>query len=352
MSFTDKGLPIKAPDFYRKFLGERVYTGNVFFVDSSKANAAPRRFRDKSGRTPESAMPTLADAISKATANNDDVIFVMPNHTENSPSENGINVNKAGLSIVGVTQNGLRPSITIGTASVTASSVTVTAADVTIANLDFVAAIDSLAAPFTVPTAADRLKIFGCRFYLGSGVTTAPTLWITLNANADDFRFESNQMSNTVGITNSPAGFIDFMSDPAWNYLPVYIDGTVAAHNTAAIHSIVDVTGPVEMRILPLCLTDLTSGGSATLTLGYDGDEDAYVGSTAFDDLNAGTAWLATTPPITWANTAVIHRWLSNEELVYEIGTAALNGGTMRVYIAWKQGPTQSLALPSDFGAV
>src|SRR6185436_14827350 len=78
--------------------------GNVFYVHSVSGSDSD------SGTSPVAAKATLAAAIALCTANNGDVIFVLPGHSETLTA--AITVNKAGISIVGLGQGLVRPSLT------------------------------------------------------------------------------------------------------------------------------------------------------------------------------------------------------------------------------------------------
>ena len=115
-----------------------VLTGNVFFVDSGKGADT-----GSSGKDTETPFATIDYAIGRCTANNGDVIYVMPGHTESVIAASGITCDVAGVSIIGLGKGGDRPTVTLSTA--TTATVVVSAASVLIRNILFVGNLDNIA---------------------------------------------------------------------------------------------------------------------------------------------------------------------------------------------------------------
>ena len=124
----------------------------------------------------------------------------------------------------------------------------------------------------------------------------------------------------------------------------VSIDGAVAAWNTVASHEVFTVTGTVKYKVLYVVITDLTSSGSATLQFGREGATDSLSASQAFSGLDAGEVVIpgGTNAAISAfathdANTTAGRGsdYVTALDLGYEIGTAALTGGTMKAYCWW-----------------
>lgn len=104
-------------------------TGNIWYVDSVNGTdaVAPQ------GKTPDFAFATLSYAISQAVANNGDWIICRQGHTEDITSAAQINVNKAGLTIIGEGYGRNRPIFNYTTA--TGASFDINSANVRLANL-------------------------------------------------------------------------------------------------------------------------------------------------------------------------------------------------------------------------
>lgn len=89
---------------------ETMTTGNVFFVDSGATNAS-----DANAATdPLAPAATIDGCIAKCTANNGDIIFVMPGHTETL--SNFVAMDVAGVWVRGLGWGNDRPTLTGGNA--------------------------------------------------------------------------------------------------------------------------------------------------------------------------------------------------------------------------------------------
>lgn len=106
---------IRSPLFARKQAGgvftvvnETLTTGNIFYVDSGATTYGGTT--SSFGRSPDAPFTTLTSALAQCTANNGDMIFLMPGHAE-APTAT-ITVNKAGVSIIGLGNGANRPTFT------------------------------------------------------------------------------------------------------------------------------------------------------------------------------------------------------------------------------------------------
>ncbi|HUU94201.1 MAG TPA: hypothetical protein VM487_00560 [Phycisphaerae bacterium] len=107
--------------------------GKTFFVDSVYGSAA------NSGESWDDALATLDDAVNKCTANRGDVIYVAPGHAENLAADSAVDIDVAGVTVIGTGVGAMRPTFT-GTAA--AGDMKLAAASVTIRNLLFLGGID------------------------------------------------------------------------------------------------------------------------------------------------------------------------------------------------------------------
>lgn len=112
--------------------GSGIYTtGNVFFVSSTSANKAD----SANNGTKDAPFATLDYAIGRCTANNGDVIYLMPNHAETITGAGGITADIAGITIIGLGTYNQRPRFLMDGG--TAVTFVVSAADVTVRNCVF-----------------------------------------------------------------------------------------------------------------------------------------------------------------------------------------------------------------------
>lgn len=106
-----------------------VTRGNRIFVDSNNGVST------NSGKSPAEAITTLDAAFALCTANNGDVIYVMPNHSETITGAGGIAHDVAGVSVIGLGTGSQRPEFLMdGGTTVTYA---ITADDAYIENLVF-----------------------------------------------------------------------------------------------------------------------------------------------------------------------------------------------------------------------
>jgi hypothetical protein len=124
--------------------GSGAITGNKYYVDGNNANAV-----DSTAAGSESVpFATIDYAVGIATANNGDVIFVKPGHTETLAAATGLVIDKAGISIIGLGIGNDRPKLTLGTLATT--TITISAASVAFKNFIIVGALDGLNSAITV----------------------------------------------------------------------------------------------------------------------------------------------------------------------------------------------------------
>lgn len=135
--------------------------GDVFYVDSTNNGAADTAGRGKHLSAP---LATLDFAIGQCAENNDDVIIVAPGHTENIVEDSGIDVDVAGVTIVGVGRGTDRPTFTFTTDA--GADFKLAAANVRVENLLFVAGVDVLTGPIEISAA--YCELVDCEFQDGS----------------------------------------------------------------------------------------------------------------------------------------------------------------------------------------
>lgn len=127
-----------------------VTRGNAYYVDSVNGSDA------SSGKTPLLAMATIDAAINKCTANQGDIIYVMPGHVETIGAATIIVCDTADVRIIGIGEGSRRPTLTFDTANT--ATIPVSAANVTFQNIIFSANYADIAECFTLTTA----KYFTC----------------------------------------------------------------------------------------------------------------------------------------------------------------------------------------------
>lgn len=155
------------------------HPGKVFWVGNNATLLAGEKSasngNDGSFYAPFS---TIDYAVGLCAANRGDVIMVRPNHTETVTAAAGLDLDVAGIALIGLGAGSNRPTINFTTA--TTADMDVDAANITMVNFLFTGGVDALAGPIDV-NAAD-FSLINCEY---RDVTGQATDVIVADANAD-----------------------------------------------------------------------------------------------------------------------------------------------------------------------
>lgn len=199
-----------------------ISTGNRFYVDAGASKVGSTASHGNSPETPLASL-ALAFSLNKPTANNGDIIYLMPGHTENVIAAGTITCDIAGVRVIGLGEGSSKPTITFTT--IDSATMIMGAASVTLENIRFVCDIDALVVG--LPVTAAYVKIKNCEFIdLG---TDNSLHWITLSADADDFELIDcvNKGTATAGNT----GFITMAAASNVRIINLESEGDFAAAN-------------------------------------------------------------------------------------------------------------------------
>lgn len=109
-----------------------------FYVDSGHAQASD----GNDGEDPNYPMRTIDGAVGRCTANNGDVIHVLPGHTETVTSANGLDLDVAGITVIGYGHGLARPVVSLGTN--VGASMRLNANSVVVKNIRLTGDVDNL----------------------------------------------------------------------------------------------------------------------------------------------------------------------------------------------------------------
>ena len=197
--------------------------GNVFFVNSVTGSDTAN-----TGTGPGDPLATIQAGVNKCTANNGDVVFVMPKHAETITGASALNINVAGVRVIGLGLAGVQPVITLATPTTTtialsatgvslenvtlkatvaelASMVVVSAAGCMLDQVDVAGGATSIVSFLTTTAAGDQLTISNCQ-HMTTAAVTANGWWITLTG-ADDCQIINNFFNITTS-NNAGSGVI------------------------------------------------------------------------------------------------------------------------------------------------
>jgi len=147
------------------------HPGNIWFVDSGASGGGDTTGH---GRDPDSPFLTLDYAIGRCTANNGDVIYLLPGHAETIIADSGVDIDVAGVKVIGLGWGASRPTFTFTTA-VTADF-KLAAASVVVKNLLFLGGIDALTGVIEVSGADCVIKDCEYRDVTGQATDTILTV--------------------------------------------------------------------------------------------------------------------------------------------------------------------------------
>ncbi len=219
-------------------------------------------------------MATLDYAVGLCTAGRGDVIYLAPGHAETLTAAAQCVLDVAGITVIGIGQGTLRPTITLGTATTT--DVDIDAANITIRNIRFVSAIDDLAVILDVNFGTFTVE--DCDF-----VGPATTEWINainLATTKDDFvirRCKFLQPADPTGTDGAAATGCIYVVDSE-NILveDCIFDGffeTAVLHNkTTALKYLTWRRNSVNQQLTITGRRVLLVAGTVGVSLGVDND--------------------------------------------------------------------------------
>ena len=146
---------------------QRKITGNEFYVSSVNGSV------NHGGRSAAGAAASIAQCLDYMTADNDDVMYLMPGHAETISEAAGLALDVAGVTIIGIGSGSLQPSITFDT--IISADLDVDAANVAIENVNFVAGFADITAAIDVNAVGFTLR--KCRF-TQAAVDKNALIWI------------------------------------------------------------------------------------------------------------------------------------------------------------------------------
>jgi len=174
------------------------YTGTIFYVDASNADASDSAGY---GANPDIPYATLDYAIGKTTASVGDVIFLMPGHTENIASATGALMDVAGVRVIGLGSGALVPTLSLITAA--GATLSITAASCSVENIKLVSNYTGGAtAGITLAATAGGCVLDGIVF-TETANTKEFLIGITIAADCDDVIIQNCQYNGIAGGTTS-----------------------------------------------------------------------------------------------------------------------------------------------------
>jgi len=142
------------------------HPNQIWFVDSGAGNAVDSV---SAGRSPHIPFATLDYAISHANIAAGDTIYVMPGHSEDIATATTIDVDVAGIKIIGLGSGSKRPRFDYDAAD---STIDIGASDCLIRNLTFRPGATTVLIGLDVETGVTGTVIEDCEFLVGEAAAT------------------------------------------------------------------------------------------------------------------------------------------------------------------------------------
>lgn len=143
-------------------------SGSIFWVHSGTGTNGAGY-----GQNPDAPLASLDYAVGLCTASKGDVIVAMPGHAETVSAAAGLDLDVAGITIIGVGNGSLQPTVTLDTANT--ADIDVDAANITVEGIHFIANFQDIAAAIDVN--ADDFTLRKCRFS-EAGTNLNALIWV------------------------------------------------------------------------------------------------------------------------------------------------------------------------------
>lgn len=237
----------------------QTHPGKVYWVSNNSTlqtgEAAGSNGNDGSFWAPFS---TIDYAVGRCTANKGDVIMVKPGHVETVTAAAGLDLDVAGIAVVGLGNGSNRPQINFTTA--TTADMDVDAANITMVNFLFTGGIDALAAPIDV-NAAD-FKLIDCEW---RDVTGQATDVILADANADRLLIDGHFHNGAAAAGGASAIALVGMDNPVIKNFKIvgnFSVGAIDCRTTAVVDLDISNGYIWTKNAADVCVVDTITGST------------------------------------------------------------------------------------------
>ena len=285
----DKNISDAAAIQAHKIMGPG-QVGEIFWVATVDTQAYEQLVEKVS---PAKLFTTLEEANENAVAARGDIIYLAPNHAETVATAAATNLDKTGVSVIGLGNGSARPVFTF---SATASTITMTAANVELTGIVVIPSIDSVVSPIVV-SAAD------CKVHIevqDASDTIECVNAILTTADADRVDIDLKYVGNISGDACVNAVRLVGVDTAKVNvdFYGVASTSIVEFHTTACHNIVVSGKFYNDGTSLTKNVVD-TVGGSTWSATGWDGNSNANFGggdnaALASDDVSAISADVTT----------------------------------------------------------
>jgi len=272
--------------------GQFVTTGSIFFVDSNTGS------NSYNGKDKDHPFSTLSYAVGKCTANKGDVIYAMPGHIESMSSSEALNINKAGVTIIGIGHGYLRPRITFDTTA--SANIAISSCDVTIENFVFDATTAAVNLTGLIRVNASDFTLLNCEAMLPSSEEVTSGIVYMAATSDDNMTIDGLKVAaSATSACDATVGVLHIGGGNGHRLLNSFINvSNLGSSNAGGIVNLSSAatTGPqgvlIDNNIIVTtastagaCCINLTTGsGSGIISNCYlgmaDDAEDTHIGGT------------------------------------------------------------------------
>lgn len=238
------------------------YPGKVFWVNNSTVvgDGAVAGSNSNPG-TYQRPFASIDYAVGKCTANRGDIIVVMPGHVETVTAAGGLDLDVAGVAIIGLGTGTKRAQINFTT--VTTADMDVDAANITLINLLFTGGIDALTGPIDIN--ASDCSLINCEY---RDVTGQATDVIIADANADRLLIENYFHNGAAAAGANSAIALIGMDNPVIRNFKLVGNFAVSAIDcrTTAVVDLDIADGYIWTKnAADLCIKDTVTGSTGKI---------------------------------------------------------------------------------------
>lgn len=287
----------------RTALFGRKQSGGMFSIEDQALTTGARWFvhsgtgTDSAGKgqNPDAPTATIDYAFDLATANEGDIIFVMPGHAENITTATGINLDKAGITIIGLGRGADIPTVTFTAA---AGSITIAAASIEIRNIKLVANFATgVTAGITIAAGGDNCKLSGLVFR-DTGTDEEFLIHVTVATTVDDLEIVDCNFITLAGTMSSSVFFTGTTSNLLVRNNYWFVDASASV-----IDHLTDV--PTACGFFDNDIFNIDTSAGLVIGLKSDGVATGVLArNTLFGNLDSAEPLAATTDYMTLSNDA------------------------------------------------
>lgn len=271
---------------------QMMHPGKVFWVNGSSVLAEGSKSGSNNNKgTYREPFATIDYAVSKCTANRGDIIMVMPGHTETASAADAIDLDVAGIAVIGLGSGTLMPRVDYTAA---AGEIAVGADNVTIHNINFHANVTDVLIAVDIEDGVDYCTISDCLFDVETTATDEFATAIRLTNNNTGCRIVGNIIEQGLG------GAVSAIKLDADTHRTIIEDNIITGdYSTANIHG--DTTLSTELLVRNNLLVNGGSGG-----VGTEPVVELLTGTTGVLSWNTGFCNVATVAAA-WVGDTVFH---------------------------------------------